>query len=257
MNFGISTSCFYPLNTEEALEYLGKSGVKQCEVFLNSSSETTPEFAKKLKEAADYYGLKIVSVHPFSSFAETFMLFSEYQRRFDDTLELYKRTFEVTSLLGADISVIHGGLVPEKISREKYFERFRKLIEAGSGYGVRVTPENVNRHLSESPAFLREMKAALGSDFRLVFDVKQAVRAGYDPIEFAEEFAEDIVHVHISDHDRENDCLPPSKGHFDFKKLFSVLDGVGYNGSCIIELYRQNFGNYEDLLNSLAFVQNL
>lgn len=257
MNFGISTSCFYPLNTEEALEYLGKSGVKQCEVFLNSASEITPGFAKKLKETADNYGMKIVSVHPFSSFAETFMLFSEYQRRFDDTLELYKRTFEATSLLGADISIIHGGLIPEKISREKYFERFGKLIDAGKEFGVRVTPENVNRHLSESPAFLREMKAALGSDFKLVFDVKQALRAGYDPIGFAEEFAKDIIHVHISDHDKEIDCLPPSKGHFDFKKLFSVLDGAGYDGSCIIELYRHSYGNYEDLLKSLAFVQEL
>lgn len=257
MNFGISTSCFYPLNTEEALEYLGKAGIKHCEVFLNSLSETAPEFAKKLKEAADSYGMKIVSVHPFSSFAETFMLFSEYQRRFDDTLEFYKRTFEVTSLLGADISVIHGGLIPEKISRGKYFERFKALIDAGNEFGVRVTPENVNRHLSESPAFLREMKSALGSDFKLVFDVKQAVRAGYDPIGFAEEFAEDIIHVHISDHDKENDCLPPSKGHFDFKKLFSVLGKAGYDGSCIIELYRQNYGNYEELLKSLEFVQNL
>lgn len=257
MNFGISTSCFYPLNTEEALEYLGKAGVKQCEVFLNSTSETTPGFAKELKKIADYYGLKIVSVHPFSSFAETFMLFSEYQRRFDDTLEFYKRTFDVTSLLGADISVIHGGLIPEKISRSKYFERFKMLIDTGKECGVRVTPENVNRHLSESPAFLREMKACLGNDFGLVFDVKQANRAGYDPIEFAKEFAEDIIHVHISDHNSENDCLPPSEGHFDFRKLFSVLDGVGYDGSCIIELYRQNYGNYEELLKSLAFVQKL
>lgn len=257
MNFGISTSCFYPLNTEEALEYLGKSGVEQCEVFLNSTSETTPEFAKKLRKIADYYGLKIVSVHPFSSFAETFMLFSEYQRRFDDTLEFYKRTFEVTSILGADISVIHGGLIPEKINREKYFERFGRMIDEGKRFNVRVTPENVNRHLSESPAFLREMKAALGDDFRLVFDVKQANRAGYDPIEFAKEFAEDIIHVHISDHDNENDCLPPSEGHFDFRELFSILRSVGYDGSCIIELYRQNYGDYEELLKSLEFVQNL
>lgn len=257
MNFGISTSCFYPLNTEEALEYLGKSGVRQCEVFLNTLSETTPDFAKKLRSIADYYGLKIVSAHPFSAFAETFMLFSEYQRRFDDTLEFYKRTFEVTSLLGADISVIHGGLIPAKISLGEYFERFAKLIDTGKEFNVRVAPENVNRHLSANPEFLREMKTSLGSDFKLVFDVKQANRAGYDPIEFAKEFAEDIIHVHISDHDKENDCLPPSKGTFDFIKLFSVLGGVGYNGSCIIELYRQNYGNYEDLLKSLEFVQNL
>ena len=257
MNFGISTSCLYPMNTEDSLELICKSGVKYCEVFLNTLSETTPEFAKKLKSIADFYGTKIVSVHPFTSFAETFMLFSEYKRRFDDTLEFYKRSFEVASLTGADISIIHGGLVPAKISHDEYFERFGMLIDAGKEFGVRVAPENVNRHLSENPEFLKEMRTALGSDFKLVFDIKQSVRAGFDPIEFAKEFAKDIIHVHISDHDAENDCLPPSKGQFDFKKLFTLLEDAGYDSSFVIELYRHNFGKCEDLLNSLAFVQNL
>lgn len=257
MDFGISTSCFYPVHTEDALEYLGKSGVKKCEVFLNTMSETTPCFAKKLKAIADSYGLRIVSAHPFSSFAETFMLFSEYQRRFDDTLEYYKQHFEIAAILGADISVIHGALIPEKISRNEYFERFARLIEAGKEFGIRVSPENVNRHLSQNPEFLKEMRAFLGSDFHLVFDVKQAVRAGYDPIEFAEEFKKEIIHVHISDHDSEYDCLPPSKGHFDFRKLFTVLESVDYDGSCVIELYRQNFGEPDELLKSLDFVEKV
>ena len=113
MSYGISTSCLYPMQTEEALELLGKSGVKTCEVFLNSERETTPQFAKKLKNIADAHSVKIVSAHPFSSFSETFMLFSEYERRFYETLDFYKRFFETASVMGADIAVIHGSLLPE------------------------------------------------------------------------------------------------------------------------------------------------
>ena len=121
MSFGISTSCLYPMITEEALELLGKSGVKTCEIFINSLSETTPEFAQKLNNIKNAYNLKITSVHPFSSFAETYMLFSEYKRRFDDALDFYKQTAEAASLLGAKIMIIHGSRLPAKISYDEYF----------------------------------------------------------------------------------------------------------------------------------------
>ncbi len=257
MPLGISTSCLYPLETEKSLDMLGKTGVKTCEVFLNSPSETTLEFAKILNKIRDEYGMKISAVHPFSSFAETYMLFSAYRRRFDDMLEFYKRNFEVTSALGADFSVIHGALTGAKISDTEYFERFAILIEEGKKSGIKVCHENVNRHLCENPDFVQKMKNFLGDDFKLVFDVKQAVRAGFSPLDFAEKFKNDIVHIHISDHTEISDCLPPGKGIFDFKKLMEIMNSSGYKGDYIIELYRENFSNIDDLQTALSYMQNL
>lgn len=257
MAFGISTSSLYPMATEKALEELGKMGAKTCEVFLNSISETTPEFAKILNSIKNEYGMEIVSVHPFSSFSETYMLFGEYERRYLDAFDFYKKCFEVTSLAGAHISVIHGSLLPGKISHGEYFERFQRLIDAGKEFGVEVCQENVNRHFSERPEFLREMKAALGDDFKMVFDVKQAKKSGYNPLEFAEEFKNDIVHIHISDHTDEAFCLPPSKGNFDLKKLIGIMDSANYGGDYVIELYRENFGEPSELANALGYMQNL
>lgn len=257
MAIGISTSCLYPQETEKTLKELAQLGVKVCEVFFNSPSETTLEFAEILNKISREYGIKIVSVHPFSSFSETYMLFSEYQRRFDDMLDFYKRNFEVTSAAGAKISVIHGSLLPAKISENEYFERFIKLSEAGKKFGVTVAQENVNRHLSENPKFLKKMKAALGTDFKLVFDVKQAVRAGYSPLEFAKEFKEDIIHIHLSDHNEKHDCIPPALGNFDFKALFSVMESANYTGDYIIELYRAGFGDVSDLKKALNYLENL
>lgn len=257
MAFGISTSCLYPINTEESLETLGRMGVKTCEVFLNSISETTSEFAEILNIIKNKYGIRIVSVHPFSSFSETYMLFGEYERRYLDAFDFYKRCFEFTAMVGADFSIIHGSLKPAKIKENEYFERFFKLSEAGKEYGITVCQENVNRHLSENPDFLGRMKSELGDNFKLVFDVKQAVRAGYSPIDFAENFKSDIVHIHISDHTDILDCIPPGKGNFDFGKLVSVMNSANYKGDYVIELYRAGFENEKDLAKSLYFVENL
>ncbi len=257
MSYGISTSCLYPMNTEESLETLGKFGIKTCEVFLNSISETTNDFARLLNSIKEEYGMKITAVHPFSSFSETFMLFGEYERRYLDVVDFYKRCFEVTAMLGADISIIHGMRNIGKLPHEKYFERFLGLIEAGKEFGVRVAQENVNGHFSAHPEFLENMRKTLKDDFKLVFDVKQAVRSGYDPVEFAEKFKNDIIRFHISDHNEQSDCIPPGKGNFNFNKLFSVMDSVDYRGDYIIELYREGFRTIDDLIESFGYLCSL
>lgn len=257
MSYGISTSCLYPMNTEDSLALLGKNGVKTCEVFLNSISETKPDFAELLNSIKSEYGMEITAVHPFSSFSETFMLFGEYERRYRDVIDFYKRCFEITAMLGADISIIHGMRHIGKLPFEKYFERFSGLVESGKEFGVRVAQENVNGHFSESPDFLKSMKSALGDDFKLVFDVKQAVRSGNDPVMFAEEFKNDIIRIHISDNNLQSDCLPPGKGCFDFKKLFSVMDSVNYSGDYIIELYREGFSGVEELMESFMYLKSI
>ena len=257
MSFGVSTSCLYPQATEKSLEELGKLGVKTCEVFLNSPCEITSDFAKTLNSIKNEYGMDIVCVHPFSSFAETYMLFSEYERRFYDTLDLYKHTFSIAAEVGAKFSPIHGSLLPGKISNNVYFERFSKLCEIGKECGITVCQENVNRHFSESPDFLKEMRAFMKDGFNLVFDVKQATRAGFNAIEFAEEFKNSIVHLHISDNKEGFDCLPPGLGNFDFKKLIEVMNSANYKGKYIIELYRNGFGDSADLKTALDYIAEL
>lgn len=257
MPIGVSSSCLYPLSPLESLEILGKLGVKTSEVFINSPSELTLEYAKKLNNLKEEYGINILSLHPFTSFAETVMLFSEYKRRFTDMLEYYKYIFEVTAALGAEITVIHGSKLPGKIPHEEYFERFGMMVEEGKKSGITVAQENVNNHFSESPEFMKTMRAYLGDNFKMVFDVKQAVRAGFEPLGFAKEFANEIVHVHLSDHKEGFDCLPPSEGIFDFGKLFEIMKAADYNGSYVVELYRHNYGEPAELVKSMQYLEQV
>ncbi len=257
MAIGVSSSCLYPLSPCEGLETIGKLGVKTCEVFINAPSELTPDYATKLNKIKDEYAMNIVSVHPYTSFAETTMLFSEYKPRFFDMLEYYKTGFETAAVLGANIYVIHGSRLPAKISHEEYFERFALMVEEGKKFGITVSQENVNNHLSENPEFMKEMRAYLGNDFKMVFDVKQANRAGFNPLDFAEEFAKDIIHIHLSDHNKDFDCLPPSKGNFDFVKLFEIMKKADYKGNYVVELYRHNYSEPDELAAAMHYLEGI
>ena len=81
MTIGASSACFYPDVTENSLERLGRLGIKTAELFLNSPSELKDEFVKTIIDIKNKYGINIVSLHPFQSFAESFYLFSNYERR--------------------------------------------------------------------------------------------------------------------------------------------------------------------------------
>lgn len=260
MNIGASTSCFYPLETEKALGRVIDLGFKKTEIFFNTSSELEAPFVKEMKKAADENGVKVLSVHPFSSAIENTCIFGEYPRRFEDFIGLYQAHCHAAALLGAGVVVIHGALKKRKIplDDEFYFERFRQLVELGKKEGVTVCQENVNRFKSEDIAFMKKMRAALGSDFHMVFDIKQSIRAGYEPFDFVEEMKDEIVHVHLSDNNLpDSDCLPPGRGNFDFSRLFKTLESSGYKGDYVIEIYSRGLDVENELKYSKAFFENM
>ena len=258
MNIGASTSCFYPLETEKSLDKVIETGFKKAEIFFNSLSELEPDFVNEMKKQADASGLEVLSVHPFSAALENTCIFSEYQRRYDDYIDVYKKHFHAAALLGAKYVVIHGALARQKrdVPKELYIERFNNLIELGKQEGISVCQENVVRFLSESLDFLKEMRNALGDDFKMVFDIKQSIRSGYDPFEVLDEMKNDIVHIHISDSNAKFDCLPPGRGNFDFKRLFDEMNGAGYKGDYVIEIYSKGFDVENELITSRKFFEN-
>ena len=143
IEFGISSACFYPLETEKALELMGKNGVKNAEIFFNALCETKKDFVKQLKSIADYYGMNIVSIHPTMSLAESFMLFSAYDRRKAEGIEQYKRYGEITAELGARYVIMHGGKPNGILSDEQYCQRFLEVSDAVDQSGGLLLQENV------------------------------------------------------------------------------------------------------------------
>lgn len=257
MSVGISTACFYPAPTEEALMSVAAAGAKVTEIFFNAPSELEPGFLRRLSSVASDNGVSVRSIHPFTSFAEGYILFSRCERRFRDYREFYKRYYEAAAFLGAKIVVLHGSKLPLNISAEEYADRLRLLVHDAAQRGIILAQENVVHYNGQSPELMRELKARLGDDFHMVLDIKQSRRAGADPIDFYREFSGDICHIHLSDHNRERDCIPPFEGEFDFRKLFGLMRSSGYGGDCVIELYRSGFETPKQLSRSLAKLETL
>ncbi|MDR1630713.1 MAG: sugar phosphate isomerase/epimerase [Oscillospiraceae bacterium] len=256
-NIGISSSCFYPLETEKAFQLLAENGIKTAEIFINAKSELQKSFLDELNAIRNHYGIRVTSLHPYSSFAENFMLFSSYKRRFEDFFADLPLHFEAARLLGAKYYVVHGIRLPGSIADGEYFERFAAMIALGKKFGVLPVQENVVNHRSESPAFLLKMKEAVGEDFKMVLDTKQALRAGHTAFEFVEKLGGSICHVHISDYSQTNDCITPLRGQLDFQRLFREMERQGYDGDYIIELYNNGFRDICELKGAVAVLSTL
>ena len=55
---GVSSACFYPLETEKSLELAGECGFHTVELFLNSHSELEDSFVDELISVKNKYNLK-------------------------------------------------------------------------------------------------------------------------------------------------------------------------------------------------------
>jgi len=255
MKIGISTASFYPIETEIALEEVGKAGAKATEIFFNAASELKSSFIDILYDIKKHYGLEVVSVHPTMSLAESFMIFSAYERRFRESLDNYSRYSEIAAELGAKYIIMHGGKPNGILSDEEYCQRYMQLKEATLKNGVTVLQENVAHHRAGEIEFLRSMRNILGDDAEFCIDIKQSIRCGYDPIELTKEFIENTRHYHISDHSTASDCMLPGNGCFDFKQFFKILKNADYDGSCIIEVYSNAYHSLSEIKDSFEKTQ--
>lgn len=256
MSIGVSTACFYPNLTEKSVEYLAKSGIKTIEIFFNSQSETNVRFLSKIKKIADSNNMKIVAVHSYFCAYEPYLIFSDYERRFDDCLPFVDSLFDAGAVLGADYAIIHGGKQAGKITDDEYFERFLTLYNRGIEVGVKLAQENVNLFRSSSPAFISSMKKFLGEKANFVLDIKQCVRSGVDVYEMADVMGDSLRHIHLSDHNDNLDCMLPLKGNFDFKSFLNYSDIIR-NATKMVEVYNYAYENFNEVINSAGQLETM
>ena len=257
MNFGISTSCFYPRETEIAFRTLAELGNKTVEIFINARSEIDVPIFEELLEIKREYGINVVSVHSMASFAEGFFVFSNYERRHTDSLEFSKPFFEAEAKLGAKFHILHGAKLATDVPKERYARQLKELIDVGKQFGINVVQENVVHYHSEAPKFMKYLADEIGDDFKMVLDVKQARRAGIDPHRFIDILFPHIVHLHLSDFSPERDCtIPKGDGNFDFSSLFIRMNELGYKGDAILEVYKDAYTDPMELIEGRKWLEN-
>lgn len=258
MKIGISTSCLYPMYTEQSFELIASHGVPLTEIFFNANCELQNDFIDKLRDIKNKYSITVSSVHPTMSLAESFMLFSNYDRRFAEGLDIYKRYGEIAASLDAKYVIMHGGKPNGTMDNYGYFDRFATVAEAVRQNGATLLQENVVNFRAGSVEALTAMSDYLGDNVKFCLDVKQSIRGGYSPYTVLERLGAKIKHLHLSDSNAQNDCMIAGAGDFDFKKFLDTAKQNGYTGDAVIEVYRNAFGNPQELFDSYdALVRNI
>ena len=259
---GISSACFYPEETLDAVRRAASLGFKNVEIFMNSFSELGADYLRELNAVRRSEGIKFTSVHPFTSGYEYMLFFSAYKKRAADSCDFYRMYFNAAAELGADFVVFHGdSLRSPFIGMERYAEVFSALCETAESEGVTLAHENVSSARGGDPEFMRELRSMIGEGkINFVFDVKQALRAGHEPGEMIDIMGSDIEHVHINDWlysndgSREGGCRLPGAGELDLGAIISRIEGYGYNGRYMIEVYRKNFGDENEIARAREFI---
>ena len=99
------------------------------------------------------------------------------------------------------------------------------------------------------------MKNQLKEDVRFVLDFKQARRSDVPWRELADAMGDKIIHLHLNDYDENHDCLLAGQGVCNFKEMLTYLAQNGFEGDGVIEVYRQNYKHYSELIDNLKFLE--
>lgn len=255
MQLGMSTAAFYGRwETEEAARQIAKLPLDCAEVFLQSSSETTVPFAGIVKE--NLGGMPCTSVHPMGAY-ENYMA-RRPARQMQDAFDQFRRILDAGAVLGAKTFVYHGRhtplLNPLAWDLSWNVEALVPMCEEAAQRGMAIGWENVYWCQLTEPKRVLEAKEAL-SDVRFTLDIKQAMRAGQDPLDFVRAMGERLCNVHVCDWKEDGTLCLPGEGVVDFDALFAALDETGYDGPVIMEPYLGMIESEEALLRSIDFLR--
>lgn len=258
MRLGLTSAAFYGrLETEEAAAHLQKLGLDCCEVFLETFSEYTPDFASCVH--ACLQGLPCVSVHPKGTQFEP-DFFGQSARQRNDAFHLINRVMDAGQTLNARYYVMHG---PVSVIGRITLDRIRRLEEqftlaqqAAQAHGMEILWENVYYGAVSSVEDFRRIRERL-PELNFVLDVKQSWRGNIDPNEIVREVGGWIRHVHILDHDADGNLCLPGEGIFDLDLFLRLLRDKGYPGDIIIEPYANLTVDAARLSRSIEYMHEL
>ena len=256
MKIGISTGCFFPMETEKAVEKAGELGAKYIEIFFNTYSELEEEYLNKLKKIVDKYGMEVVSIHPFTSAIESFMFFSKHDYKLEDSVRFYEAYFKACNILQCKYVVIHGCLKTyDFLDMQRYCNNLNKLSARAREYGVYISQENVFNFKCGYADNIKDFLQFADKDIRFTFDIKQAVKSKQSIYRILELTKDRISHVHISDYKGRTHSMVPFEGSFNYDRFFRFIKDNTTAEAALVELYSPVIKSDEQLINVLHRMQ--
>ena len=254
MKTGISTASLYlRQETEQALVTIKNLGADCVEVFYNTFYEYRPEFSQKL----DANGIEVNSVH-INTHQVEHSIFNPSRRVRGDAYYWLDQVMRSAQILGCKKYTFHGrvGKAGSTPDIDVIGEYLRGAVEFCARYGVSLCLENVSWSTYYKPKIFSQLKERV-PQLLGVFDIKQAHRSGYPYKEYIEDMKGSISHVHLSDMDKDGKLCLPGKGIYNFKEILTRLKDAGFDGSIIIEVYKDDYGDIAELKTSLEYLNEI
>ena len=256
MKLGMSSAAFYgQMETEDQAALLRTFPAEVCEVFLETHSEYTAAFGALVRERLA--GMPCLSVHPKGTQFEQ-DLFGRSKRQEQDALRAFRGVCEAGQALGARYYVFHGPFAVSGPMRPgAIFEvekRVAHLRAIAFDHGLELLWENVSWCAMSRMEDVREI-AAMFPDMGFVLDVKQALRAGVEPIRMLEAMGEHIRHVHVLDWGSDGSLCLPGQGTVDWRAIMRALRAQGYEGAVVLEPYEWMTHDHAAVRQSLDYLR--
>lgn len=248
---GLTTAaCYGRLETEEMAALMPDMPLDCCEVFLETHSEYSVDFARRVRAALG--DLPVHSVHPLGTLYEN-QLFSRSPRQRADAFEIFGRVLDAGQALGAKVYVFHGpfGMSPDvpRMELDRIVPTARRMIQQAGERDMVIGWENVSWAWMSRPEHTRQLREAL-PDLWFVLDNKQSHRLGLPVEDFIPAMAGRIVNVHVCDIDGEGKLQLAGRGQVDFPRLFQRIRETGYRGPVIHEPYSHLFESPQELVTA-------
>jgi sugar phosphate isomerase/epimerase len=255
MDYGFDTWIYSILDIEKALERLRDKGVKFVEIAfehlskLSRNGEIDLNALRRVKEAADSLGIRIIQVHaPFGEIDFELASSDSYKRNkaLGKTFSLIKRVGE----LEWGTLVFHTVRLesPEKYDSQEIVEKtrlanigfFKDASKHASEHGLEIAVENrLENGYGALPKDLLDLLKEVNNDcLGVCLDVGHANVNKLDPSLFVENLGESLVATHIHDNNGfEDQHLPPLMGSIDWNKLVNAFSKINYRKPLILEVH--------------------
>lgn len=262
MNYGLSTTMSGVDCYLDRLPACKRAGIAYLELCLREDYEMEASLYADCMETVHQAGMTVFSVHlPFGR-SVTPACIEEEQRLAH--VEAVKRFIGLTESSGARVYVIHGSHEPvgegERIMLlESAAKSLRELVEYMQPLGLTLALENLPRTcLGNTPEEIRWLLKRVPG-LRLCFDTNHftalapnvrlrrlqrlipSLRVKWNPVradgvQYARDFAPQIITLHISDYDGIDEChWMPGQGIVDFAGIHTALIRAGFDAPILFE----------------------
>ena len=131
-----------------------------------------------------------------------------------------------------------------------------QVLHATNPFGDHRCYENVHWTFYSDPGYFKNLKKYSPS-LCACLDIKQAMQSKIDYKLFIEEMGESLKTVHVCDYTNDGNLCAPGFGVFDFKELVKILKYNGFLGPLILELYCEDYKNFEEIRRGYNFLRDL